>query len=61
MATSGPITINMTISLEWLAFENSDVPRMTFVKVQNIPISTNGTKCVVVDIGNKVNLYMAQN
>ena len=43
-----------------MAFENSDVPSVGFVKVQNIPMWTTGTKCVLVDTGNKVNLYTAQ-
>jgi len=37
-----------------MAFENSDLPGLGFAKVQDIPLWTTGTKCVLVDTGSKV-------
>ena len=54
VASSGPITVSRTISLQWMAIENANVPSEGFAKVQDIPFWTTGTKCVLVDTGAKV-------
>ena len=54
VATSGLIMTRRIISLQWMAFEYSDLPVMGFAKVQDIPLWTTGTQCVLVDTGYKV-------
>lgn len=55
VATSGWIvTSGRLMSLQWMAFESSDLPAVGFAKVQDIPLWTTGTKCVLVDTGSKV-------
>jgi len=59
VATSGLITARRIISLQWMAFENSDLPGVGFAKVQDIPLWTTGTKCVLVDTGSKFSSEMS--